>query len=224
LTLSFDRIDECLEEIRSRPATAAVTISVEPSFAACSLVSRLPEFRELHPEIDVTIDSDPRLVEFRSGRAEIAIRHSASVTAWPRTESEHLADVSMIAVAASALLEAGPAIKRPDDILRHTLLHEENRDVWSRWFEAAGMAMPETARGPIYADGGLVMQAVLRGQGIALMDEIFAEDEIKAGRLLRLFDLAIPLGAYWLVARRFDRLTPPASLFVRWIRSRIEVS
>jgi LysR family glycine cleavage system transcriptional activator len=197
---------------------------VEPSFAACWLVSRLPEFRELHPEIDVTIDSDPRLVEFRSGRAEIAIRHSASVTAWPRTESEHLADVSMIAVAAPALLEAGPAIKRPDDILRHTLLHEENRDVWSRWFEAAGMAMPETARGPIYADGGLVMQAVLRGQGIALMDEIFAEDEIKAGRLLRLFDLAIPLGAYWLVARRFDRLTPPASLFVRWIRSRIEVS
>ncbi|MGR9460871.1 LysR substrate-binding domain-containing protein (plasmid) [Rhizobium leguminosarum] len=193
-------------------------------FAACWLVSRLPEFRELHPEIDVTIDSDPRLVEFRSGRAEIAIRHSASVTAWPRTESEHLADVSMIAVAASALLEAGPAIKRPDDILRHTLLHEENRDVWSRWFEAAGMAMPETARGPVYADGGLVMQAVLRGQGIALMDEIFAEDEIKAGRLLRLFDLAIPLGAYWLVARRFDRLTPPASLFVRWIRSRIEVS
>lgn len=224
LTLSFDRIDECLEEIRSRPATAAVTISAEPSFAACWLVSRLPEFRELHPEIDVTIDSDPRLVEFRSGRAEIAIRHSASVTAWPRTESEHLADVSMIAVAASALLEAGPAIKRPDDILRHTLLHEENRDVWSRWFEAAGMAMPETARGPVYADGGLVMQAVLRGQGIALMDEIFAEDEIKAGRLLRLFDLAIPLGAYWLVARRFDRLPPPASLFVRWIRSRIEVS
>ncbi|MBB4526816.1 LysR substrate-binding domain-containing protein [Rhizobium sp. PRIMUS64] len=224
LTLSFDRIDECLEEIRSRPATAAVTISAEPSFAACWLVSRLPEFRELHPEIDVTIDSDPRLVEFRSGRAEIAIRHSASVTNWPRTESEHLADVSMIAVAASALLEAGPAIKRPDDILRHTLLHEENRDVWSRWFEAAGMAMPETARGPVYADGGLVMQAVLRGQGIALMDEIFAEDEIKAGRLLRLFDLAIPLGAYWLVARRFDRLTPPASLFVRWIRSRIEVS
>ncbi|AVC47606.1 hypothetical protein RLV_1378 (plasmid) [Rhizobium leguminosarum bv. viciae] len=41
LTLSFDRIDQCLEEIRSRPATAAVTISVEPSFAACWLVSRL---------------------------------------------------------------------------------------------------------------------------------------------------------------------------------------
>ncbi|NZD50267.1 LysR substrate-binding domain-containing protein [Rhizobium leguminosarum] len=221
MTLSFDRIDECLEEIRCRPATAGVTISAEPSFAACWLVPRLPEFHEQHPEIDVTIDSDPRLVEFRSGQAEIAIRHSASVTAWPRAESERLADVRMIAVAAPALLKTGPAIKQPEDILRHTLLHEENRDVWSRWFEAADVAMPQTARGPIYADGGLVMQAVLRGQGVALMDEIFAEEEIKAGRLLRLFDLAIPHGAYWLVARSFKRLGPPASLFVRWIGSRI---
>jgi len=222
LTQSFDRIDECLEEIRGRPRAAAATVSAEPSFAACWLVSRLPEFRQRHPDIDVTIDSDPRLVEFRSGQAEIAIRHGAVATTWPRTESEHFAGVSMIAVAAPALLEAGPAIERPEDILRHTLLHEENRDVWSRWFEAAGVAMPETARGPVYADGGLVMQAVLRGQGIALMDEIFAEEEIKAGRLLRLFDLAIPLGAYWLVARSFDRLSPAASLFVRWISSRIE--
>jgi LysR family glycine cleavage system transcriptional activator len=53
------------------------------------------------------------------------------------------------------------------------------------------------------------------------MDEIFAEEEIKAGRLLRLFDLAIPHGAYWLVARSFERLSPSASLFVRWIGSRI---
>lgn len=224
LTQSFDRIDVCLEEIRGQPAAAAVTISAEPSFAACWLVPRLPEFREQHPEIDVTIDSDPRLVEFRSGQAEIAIRHSAVATGWPRAESMHLADVRMIAVATPALLETGPAIKRPQDILLHTLLHEENRDVWSRWFEAADGAMPETARGPVYADGGLVMQAVLRGQGIALMDEIFAEEEIETGRLLRLFDLGIPLGAYWLVARNFDRLTPPASLFVHWIRSRIEGS
>lgn len=222
LTQSFDRIDVCLEEIRGRPSAAAVTISAEPSFAACWLVPRLPEFHAQHPEIDVTIDSDPRLVEFRSGQAEIAIRHSAVATGWPRAESKHLADVRMIAVATPALLETGPAIRRPQDILRHTLLHEENRDVWSRWFEAANVAMPETARGPVYADGGLVMQAVLRGQGIALMDEIFAEEEIETGRLLRLFDLTIPLGAYWLVARSFDRLTPPASLFVRWIRSRIE--
>ncbi|TAU37646.1 LysR family transcriptional regulator [Rhizobium leguminosarum] len=221
LTLSFDRIDECLEEIRGRAATAGVTISAEPSFAACWLVPRLPEFHEQHPEIDVTIDSDPRLVEFRSGQAEIAIRHSAVATAWPRAESEYLADVRMIAVAAPALLTTGSAIERPEDILRHTLLHEENRDVWSRWFEAAEVTMPETARGPIYADGGLVMQAVLRGQGVALMDEIFAEEEIKAGRLLRLFDLAIPHGAYWLVTRSFERLSPPVSLFVRWIGSRI---
>jgi LysR family glycine cleavage system transcriptional activator len=40
--------------------------------------------------------------------------------------------------------------------------------------------------------------------------------------LLRLSDLAVAHGAYRLVARSFERLAPPASLFVRWISSRIE--
>ncbi|MBB4236377.1 hypothetical protein [Rhizobium esperanzae] len=62
----------------------------------------------------------------------------------------------MIPVATPALLKAGAAIARSEDMLRHTLLQEENRDVWSRWFEAAGFAMAETVRGPLYADSGLV--------------------------------------------------------------------
>jgi LysR family glycine cleavage system transcriptional activator len=77
--------------------------------------------------------------------------------------------------------------------------------------------MPETARGPVYADDGLVLQAALRGQGVALLDEAFAEEEIRGGRLRQLFDLAVPNGAYWLVARSFDRLPPPAADFARWI-------
>lgn len=76
MTLSFDRIDECLEEIRCRPATAGVTISAEPSFAACWLVPRLPEFHEQHPEIDVTID----LIRASSSSAAVRPR-SPSATA-----------------------------------------------------------------------------------------------------------------------------------------------
>ncbi|MGR9172911.1 LysR substrate-binding domain-containing protein [Hyphomicrobiales bacterium] len=217
LTSSFDRIDECLEDIRGASRSTDLKISVEPSFAACWLVPRLPEFRRLHPDIEVLLDADSRLVEFRTGQAQLAIRHSATVTAWPRTESRHLLDVRMLPVIASDLLERGPPISSPRDIFAYGLLHEENRDAWSRWFEAAGIAMPETARGPVYADDGLVLQAVLRGQGVALMDAAFAEEEIRARRLRQLFDLTVPNGAYWLVARSFDRLAPPAADFARWV-------
>lgn len=217
LTPSFDRIDECLEDIRGASVSTDLKISVEPSFAACWLVPRLPEFYKLHPDVGVSIDADPRTIEFRTGQAQIAIRHSATVTSWPRTESRHLIDVRMLPVIASDLLERGPAISSPRDFFAYGLLHEETRDAWGRWFDAAGIAMPEAARGPVYADDGLVLQAVLRGQGIALLDEAFAEEEIRAGRLRQLFDLTVPNGAYWLVARNFDRLAPSAADFARWL-------
>jgi LysR family transcriptional regulator, glycine cleavage system transcriptional activator len=217
LTPSFDRIDECLEDIRGTSATSELKISVEPSFAACWLVPRLPEFRKRHPDVDVSIDADTRTIEFRTGQAQLAIRHSVTVTAWPRTESRHLIDVRMLPVIATDRLERGPPILSPQDLFAYGLLHEETRDAWSRWFDAAGVTMPETAKGPVYADDGLVLQAVLRGQGVALLDEAFAEEEIRAGRLRQLFDLTVSNGAYWLVVRSFDRLAPAAADFVRWV-------
>ncbi len=123
-------------------------------------------------------------------------------------------------IAASALASAAP-IRQPADLMRHTLLHEENRDVWRRWFAEAGLGDNEPARGPVFADSGLVLQAVLLGQGIGLIDRLFVDDEIRAGRLVPLFDRPIANGAYFLVARRFDRLSAPAQRFVGWISKRL---
>lgn len=217
LTPSFDRIDECLEDIRGISLSADLAISAEPSFAACWLVPHLPEFRKLHPDIEISIDADPRPIEFRTGQAQLAIRHSAAATSWPRTERHHLIDVRMLPVISADLLERGPPVVAPSDIFNYVLLHEETRDAWGRWFDAAGVTMPVGAKGPVYYDDGLVLQAVLRGQGIGLLDEAFAEEELRSGRLRQLFDLTVPNGTYWLVARSFDRLTPAAAAFARWL-------
>src|SRR5690242_259680 len=58
LTPSFDRIDECLEDIRGASMSADLKVSVEPSFAACWLVPRLPEFRKRHPDVEILLDAD----------------------------------------------------------------------------------------------------------------------------------------------------------------------
>ncbi|THK35011.1 hypothetical protein EHS39_27215 [Ensifer sp. MPMI2T] len=81
--------------------------------------------------------------------------------------------------------------------------------------EAAAQVRVE--RGAIFADGALVLQAALRGHGVALMDRDHARDDLNAGRLVQAFDVSIPYGAFWLVARRFDALSEPARRFVAWI-------
>ena len=71
---------------------------------------------------------------------------------------------------------------------------------------------------PVFADGALVLQAVLRGHGVGLIDQIFADEEVAAGRIVRLFDVDFPCGAYFVVARQFSRLSSGAKTFVDWIR------
>lgn len=224
LTRCFDEIGDAFGSLDGTKAASTVAISCEPSFAACWLAANLAEFQRVHSDIDVVLDSDPRLTDFRGGESALAIRYSATATHWPRSESRRLVDVEILPVAAPALLEQAAPLRQPGDLAHFTLLHEENRDLWRAWLQRTGVPVAAD-RGPIFADGGLVLQAVLGGQGVALMDALFAAGDIEAGRLVRLFDAApVPHGAYWLVARRFDTLPGPAASFADWIRTRLDAS
>jgi LysR family transcriptional regulator, glycine cleavage system transcriptional activator len=222
LTASFDSIDSALTDIGHAADVSQVTISSEPTFAALWLVPHLQQFRDLHPNVEVTIESDPRIIEFRANQADIAIRFSEARVSWPRTEAVQLTETFMVPVTAPDLIAGKRPIAAPVDLLRQTLLHDENRDIWARWFQMAGSPPPENERGPVLADGALVLQAVLRGHGVGLIDELFAREEIAAGRIVSLFDVHFPCGAYFLVARDFSRLSPGARSFVDWIRAEFE--
>lgn len=220
LVRSFDAIDALLSELVAAPAQTVVRVSVEPSLASVWLVPRLNRFRELRPDIDVALEVDPRLIEFRGDQPELALRFSAHAVSWPRSEAEQLASTVDSPVLSPALLAAGPPLDKPADLGRYTLLHEENRQGWARWFEAAGVpadAVP--ARGPMLADASLSKQAALLGHGVALGDLLQIGEELASGTLVKPFDIDVASGAYWLVARSLRDLPEPAAAFADWVRS-----
>lgn len=220
LVRSFDAIDALLSELVAAPAQTVVRVSVEPSLASVWLVPRLNRFRQLRPDIDVALEVDPRLIEFRGDQPELALRFSAHAASWPRSEAEQLASTVDSPVLSPALLAAGPPLDKPADLGRYTLLHEENRQGWARWFEAAGVpadAVP--ARGPMLADASLSKQAALLGHGVALGDLLQIGEELASGTLVKPFDIDVASGAYWLVARSLRDLPEPAAAFADWVRS-----
>jgi len=225
LIRSFDDIDSLLSEMVVTPAQSLVCVSVEPSLAAAWLLPRLNRFRQLRPDIDISLDVDPRLIEFRSDQAELALRFSAHNTSWPRSEAVRLAPVIDSPVLSPALAASGAALRSPADLRRYTLLHEENRQGWARWFEAAGVAhdaIPE--RGPLLADAALSKQAAMLGHGVALGDLLLVKEELATGALIKPFDTNVTTGAYWLVARSLRNLSEPATAFADWLRAEFEES
>lgn len=220
LVRSFDDIDRLLSELVAVPAQSVVRVSVEPSLASVWLVPRLNRFRQLRPDIDVSLEVDPRLIEFRSDQPELALRFSAHAISWPRSQAERLASTVDSPVLSPALLASGPPLEKPIDLARYTLLHEENRQGWARWFEAAGVpadAVP--ARGPMLADASLSKQAALLGHGVALGDLLQIGGEVESGALIKPFDIDVASGAYWLVARNLRDLSEPAAALADWLRS-----
>lgn len=220
LIKSFDDIDQRLSELAGARTQSVAGVSVEPSLAASWLVPRLNQFRELRPDIDIVLDVDPRLIDFRNDQAELALRFSAHSTSWPRSEAELLGPVVDSPVLSPALLASGPALESPGDLRRYTLLHEENRQGWARWFEAAGATeAPVSERGPLLADAALSKQAAMLGHGVALGDLLLVREELAAGTLVKPFETNVVCGGYWLVAKSLSKLSEPAQAFADWIRA-----
>ena len=217
LTQSFDAIDRRLTEIIVGPPQSAVTISTEPFLANSWLLPRLNRFQAVRPDVDVSVDVGINVVELRRSGMELAIRHSFTRSSWPGTQSRFFFDSRATPLVSPALLASGPPLKQPADLAHYTLLHEENRDYWSQWLQAAGVVGVETQRGPLYPDGAMAARAAVLGHGVTLGDILLESVEIEAGRLVRPFELSIPFGTYWLVAHDFDLLSEPARAFTDWL-------
>ena len=137
LTEGFDRIEDCMKLLSASTDTSVLTISVEPGFAALWLVQNLADFRAAYPGVDVNVDADGRLIDFRSGDGELAIRYSFEKSRWSRTQARRLYDIHLAPLASPDLLAKTGTPERPSELLRYTLLHEEDFGLRSVFFTDA---------------------------------------------------------------------------------------
>ncbi|HEX7389248.1 MAG TPA: LysR substrate-binding domain-containing protein [Acidiphilium sp.] len=202
----FDRIEQALERFdrRRRNARTSVRIGTTASFAATWLVPRLGRFSARHPRIEVQVLTSADLVPVGQGAASVdmAIRHGLGV--YPGLESERLLQPRLIPVGSPSLLANGAPIRRPEDCLRYPLLQDADGMDWALWLCALGVADPDrlARRGNSFSDDYLLVRAAMAGQGLALVRDTYAAEEIAAGRLVRALDIPWPAAfAYWLVTR-----------------------
>ncbi|WP_394833290.1 LysR substrate-binding domain-containing protein [Pendulispora rubella] len=207
------------EVTRAARRAATVRVSTTTAFAASWLLPRLPAFQALHPEAEVWVSEKKGLVTLGAeGAADVALRMGRG--AWPGVHAEPLMSDHLTPVCAPAL---AARLRRPADLARVTLLHDlDPRAAWHLWFEAAGLGRPAWGeRGLHLADGALLLQAAVSGQGVALAYAKLAEPFVGDGRLVTPFEPAVPLGpTYWLVSPlRGTPTTRAARAFAAWVRA-----
>ena len=76
----------------------------------------------------------------------------------------------------------------------------------------------DASRGPRFSQQSMAAQAATEGHGVALISSVLVADDLAVGRLVRPFDLSLPLTfAYYVVAPEAVAEKPKVAAFFDWI-------
>lgn len=213
---ALDRIAAGTERLLQRQSAGVLTVSTSPDFAAKWLVHRLGHFAESHPEIDLRVSATLHHVDFAREDVDLAIRHGDGN--WPGLETTRLCTEELFAVCSPKLLARRARIRKPEELLKLPLLHLDDRKIWARWLEAAGVANPEPAHGPILNRASMVIDAAVDGQGVALARTTLAAWDLLNGRLVQPIPMTLRTAkTYWIVSPRATSALPKITLFRNWM-------
>lgn len=216
---AFLQIDQAMHDLESTKARRSLTVSTVATFAASWLVPRLGRFKQLHPDIEIRVEATSELVDLRRDRVDVALRHGLGD--YPGLEVIPLMAPVLTPVASPGFLKAhGAVIHEAGDCLSYPLLHDGDRADWPLWLKAHGVADDMRAeRGSAFDDDFLLIRAAEAGQGLALVPQAYAQEEIAAGRLIQVLDKPWPARfAYYAVTRPGAADRPEVRAFLKWIR------
>jgi LysR family glycine cleavage system transcriptional activator len=124
----------------------------------------------------------------------------------------------LVLVCSPKLLVGDNALHKPADLARHTLLHINDPNDWAKWLAAAGVENVDVARGPIFNQASMALDAAVSGQGVALARSVLAAWDLSTDRLKRPFKLSLPVPyAYWIVCPKATAKSPKIALFRDWL-------
>ena len=158
---------------------SVLRISTTHSFAIKWLVPRMHRFTKLCPELDIRIDSNDAPVDLHADSTDVAIRYGPVREGDPSV----LFRERLVPVYSPELLAPGQADLTLADLPHCRLLVEQSPEAWLQLLNEnkALKGKYDFSRG--YSHWGVLVQAAVAGQGVALVPYGIAFQDIVKGAL-----------------------------------------
>jgi LysR family glycine cleavage system transcriptional activator len=217
LRTALDQIEQQTRRLTNKPSANTLRLKLPPTFAIRWLVPRLARFHAVNRQADVQITTSHQDVEF--DREDIDVCIHSGPEPLPGAQCRALFGEILLPVCSPALLKRSPRLKRPADLARHVLLCSLHRpDDWPTWLAEAGVAEIDGNDGLKFENSALAYQGAIDEVGIVVAQRAFVEDDLRAGRLVEVFDLRAPTGnAYYLAYPAQEQVSAKIRAFEDWI-------
>lgn len=212
---ALDLIEQASQNLRHLKPQHSLGISTTHSIAAKWLLNKLNDYAEHAPDIEVWLSLEQSRTDFSSSGIDLALRMGQGP--WPNLHCIPLMQDRLIVVASPEL------IAEPLNCVAHlanfTFLHDGDPTTqWLRWFSENKLDLIDLTVGPRYSSTDILLSSAINGQGVALVSERLAAEDLRQQRLVQPLTQSVNLGTYfWLVMPREKYHQPQVRSFCDWL-------
>lgn len=197
------------------PAGPPLTVGMSSYFASRWLSPRLMTFMQEHPDIRLRIQPMTRLFDLEGQGVDIAIRWGNGD--WSDAIISPFMPMPAWPVGSPQI---GEMVKRQGlerTLSEFTLLRDhDGSTAWSEWFGVAELPRQSRLDALIIPDPNVRVQAVIDGQGIALMDDLVSR-ELEGGSIVRLSEAELSAYGYFLAVPPSKEKSETVKVFRDWL-------
>jgi DNA-binding transcriptional LysR family regulator len=217
---SLGHISAACEYVRRDHARRVISVEAPATFAMYFLLPRLKAFEEQRKNVSVWISTRMTGQAPDFSRHDVVISRGAATQGASRATSKLLLfEEKLTPVSAASLLKKTP-LRRPSDILKHTLIASSSRPgEWEAWLDHVGFRSYVIRGGHNFDHLYVALHAVRDGFGSTIAPRLFFEGTSGANGLkCPLPDMFVPGQPNFVYATRGSDHAHVHS-FVQWLHS-----
>jgi LysR family glycine cleavage system transcriptional activator len=207
---AIGEIQRSIVELSQPGDIRPLKVTMLPSVASHWLIPRLARIRSVRPDVDVEVIADPRLLDLRAEGIDLAIRFGR--TPGPGYVVTRLMGDRVLPVCTPELLEQCGPVNNIDALLTLPLLHDSatsgdgSESDWRAWLDYLGRSDAMCEMGQQFSEAGMLINAAMRGLGVALARASLVADQLANGTLICPLNLTAP------TAYTYYLLGPPEAM------------
>lgn len=213
------------DRLRALSGRRMLSVTTTQSLASLWLIPRLGSFTRTHPDVDVRISADTRVLDLERDGLDIAIRHGPPALAG--TGAVRLFGERVFPVCSPKLLQDPKRpLREPADLRHHVLLQYDDPDGrhpwvhWRTWLEVERLTELKPAGSLLFSGYDQIIPAAIAGHGVALGRTPLVQGAIESGELVEPFERrADPARAYFAVVSQHAAGRREVDEFLAWLKA-----
>ena len=211
----FGQLETVISDLRDGPEET-LCVGAHSWFISRWLGPRLSGFTQNHPDIALRVEPINTMADLQNPVLDMTVFWCDAVTG--DRLGTHLYPSRTVPLANREIAERAGEIGLVNIVTEVPLLPDASgMEGWKLWHALAGFDYAPRHKPVHLPDANSRLQAVISGNGIALLDEL-AKPEIDAGVLAPLSEIWLEGYGYYVIPAKNQRLSAAATRFEKWLR------